>query len=59
MADRPYVDGISDSQRAVDLIKEIIERLENIEDGGAECFPFETIEELRMEYLEFNDGEEN
>lgn len=40
-------------------MKETIEHLENIEDGGAECFPFKTIEELGMEYLEFNDGEEN
>lgn len=47
------------SQRAVELIKEIVERLENIEDGGAECFPFETIEALRMEYLEFNGMEGN
>lgn len=49
---REYQETMRHSQRAVSLIKEIIVRLENIVDGGAECFPFETIEELRKEYLE-------
>lgn len=38
------------SSEAVSLIKEVIERLENIPDGCAECFPFETIDELKQEY---------
>ena len=49
---REYQETMRHSQRAVSLIKEIINRLENIVDGGAECFPFEIIEELRKEYLE-------
>lgn len=49
---REYQETMRHSQRAVSLIKEIIVRLENIVDGGVECFPFETIEELRKEYLE-------
>ena len=49
---REYQETMRHSQRAVSLIKEIIVLLENIVDGGAECFPFETIEELRKEYLE-------
>ena len=49
---REYQETMRHSQRAVRLIKEIIVRLENIVDGGAECVPFETIEELRKEYLE-------
>ena len=49
---REYQETMRHSQRAVSLIKEIIVRLENIVAGGVECFPFETIEELRKEYLE-------
>ena len=40
------------SIRAIDLIKEVIARLEEIPDGCAECFPFETIDELKNEYLQ-------
>ena len=39
------------SAEAVTLVKELVEKLEDIPDGCAECFPFETIEELRVEYL--------
>ncbi len=39
------------SEEAVILVKEILEKLENIPDGCAECFPFEIIEELKEEYL--------
>lgn len=39
------------SKEAVSLAKEFIERLENIPDGCAECFPFEMIDELQREYL--------
>lgn len=49
---REYQETMRHSQRTVSLIKEILVCLENIVDGGAECFPFETIEELRKEYLE-------
>lgn len=31
--------------------EEFVERLEKIPDGCAECFPFEMIERLRIEYL--------
>lgn len=40
------------SQRGIDLVKEIFTRLEEIPDGCAECFPFETIEELKHEFLQ-------
>lgn len=39
------------SQEAIALAKEFISRLENIPDACAECFPFETIDELKQEYL--------
>lgn len=39
------------SLEAKELVREIIGRLEEIPDGCAECFPFETIDELRQEYL--------
>ena len=39
------------SQEAKDLVKDFIKRLEEIPDGCAECFPFDTIEELKKEYL--------
>lgn len=32
-------------------LKEFIACLEGIPDGGAECFPFELIEELKEEYV--------
>ncbi len=40
------------SQKAVELVKEIIGRLEDIPDGCAECFPFETIDELKSKYFQ-------
>ncbi len=39
------------SQEAKDLVKDFVKRLEEIPDGCAECFPFDTIEELKKEYL--------
>ena len=39
------------SLESKELVREIIARLEEIPDGGAECFPFEKIEELKGEYL--------
>lgn len=39
------------SDEAKELVKEFIRELERIPDGGAEMFPFETIEELKREYL--------
>ncbi len=39
------------SEEAKELVREFIARLEDIPDGCAECFPFETIDELREEYL--------
>lgn len=37
---------------AVRLVQDIIQRLEAIPDGCAECFPFELIYRLKAEYLE-------
>lgn len=39
------------SKEAISLVEEFVARLEDIPDGCAECFPFETIEELKREYL--------
>ena len=41
------------SQEAKDLVKEFVAKLEEIPDGGAEIFPFEMIDRLKKEYLEF------
>ena len=39
------------SMEARDLVEEFIAKLEEIPDGGAECFPFEVIDRLKEEYL--------
>ena len=39
------------SLEAKKLVEEFIEKLEEIPNGGAECFPFEIIDRLREEYL--------
>lgn len=39
------------SLEAIELVKEFVKELEQIPDGCAECFPFETIAELKLEYL--------
>ena len=39
------------SMEAISLVKEIVTRLEEIPDGCAEYFPFDTIDELNREYL--------
>lgn len=39
------------SDKAIELVKEFLTLLEGIPDGCAERFPFETIDELRDEYL--------
>ena len=41
------------SQEAKELVKEFIARLEEIPDGCAEMFPFDMIDRLKKEYLEF------
>lgn len=38
------------SNHGTQLAKEFINVLENIPDGCAECFPFETIDQLKKEY---------
>ncbi len=43
--------GEKHSRQSVELVKKFIAKLEEIPDGCAECFPFETIDELRGEYL--------
>lgn len=42
------------SREAQELAAEIVSRLKDIPDGGAECFPFELIDELKEEYLSDN-----
>ena len=42
------------SREAIELVTEIIARLEGIPDGCAECFPFELIDEFKQEYLTDN-----
>lgn len=39
------------SEETRELVREFIRKLKAIPDGCAECFPFETIDELREEYL--------
>ena len=39
------------SDEAIALAKEIVARLEEISDGCAEQFPFETIDQLKQEYF--------
>lgn len=41
------------SAKDISLVKEFISILESIPDGYAELFPFETIEELKLEYERF------
>ena len=48
---RNMPEGGRHSVEAVSLVEEFVERLEKIPDGCAECFPFEMIERLRVEYL--------
>ena len=42
------------SREAIEVVAEIVSRLEDIPDCGAECFPFELIDELKEEYLSDN-----
>ena len=39
------------SKEAIEIVREFVKMLEEIPDGCAELFPFETIEELKREYL--------
>ncbi len=39
------------AEEAKELVREFTAKLEDTPDGCAECFPFETIDELREEYL--------
>ena len=48
---REYREGAKHSARAVEVAKAVIELLEDIPDGCAECFPYELIDELKEEYL--------
>jgi len=43
------------SREAKELVEEFVAMLENIPDGCAECFPFETIAKLKWEYLGQNE----
>ena len=43
------------SREAKELVEAFVAILENIPDGCAECFPFETIDELKREYLGQNE----
>ena len=40
------------SLEAIELVKEFVKKLENIEDGCAELFPFSTIEKLKHEFID-------
>lgn len=48
---REFPENGNHSLKAINLVKEIIKRLENIPDGCAEMFPFQTIDELKNEFL--------
>ena len=39
------------STEAVELVKEVVDRLEHIPDACSEVFPFDMIDELKREYL--------
>ena len=52
-------DNKKHSAEAIELVEAFIQRLEQIPDGCAERFPFETIDTLREEYLKGTDGEES
>ena len=43
--------GLSNLDAAKELVRDIIAKLKEIPDGCAECFPFDTIDELEQEYL--------
>ena len=49
--DRLSLEEGKHSEYAIKLAKKIIDKLEDIPDHCAECFPFETIENLTDEYL--------
>ena len=40
------------SKESIELVEAFVKKLEDIPDGCTECFPFETIDELKKEYLE-------
>ena len=52
LTDRKKKKNGKHSLEAKTLVREFVERLEEIPDGCAERFPFETIDRLREEYLE-------
>lgn len=41
--------GVRHSKQGIELVKQIVNYLEDIE-GGAECFPYDEIEELRENF---------
>ena len=45
------IEGAKHSNKGTEVIKAIIETLQDIPDGCAETFPFELIDELKAEYL--------
>lgn len=59
---RNHPDEGTHSPEVISLISDFISELKSIPDAGAELFPFETIDELRREYLgidsEYDDEEE-
>ena len=40
------------SLEAIELVKEFVAKLENIEEGDSEMFPYSTIEKLKKEFIE-------
>ena len=49
---RESPEKVQHSIKAIELVKEIITKLEDIPDGCAESFPFEIIDVLKNEYLQ-------
>lgn len=40
------------SHEAIELVKEFVKKLEDIEEGDSEMFPYNTIDKLKKEFIE-------
>lgn len=52
---RHMPDNLRRSKEAVEQVKAVISELEEIPDGCEECFPFDMIDEFRLECLSEKD----
>ena len=52
MVYKTYSKAGKHSQEAIELIKEFIKKLEDIEEADSLMFPYTTIDELKKEYIE-------